>query len=181
MPQVKKCIQRVTELLHDVRLYHNNTLFNINHVIINVINVLKKKFKAKIHIAHDLTYIKANTRSDRNHLELVLLYSLIEAVESIEGDLRMQIQLAQKERDAVVSINLEGFKFSAVVLKEITQFHDQAAFKMQIASVGGGTEMVIRMPLTFERKDNEEMIPEATTKVTINKPKKITTESPYTI
>ena len=41
MPQVKRCIQRVTDLLGDVRLYHDSTLFNINHVLINVINILK--------------------------------------------------------------------------------------------------------------------------------------------
>ena len=154
MPQVKKCIQRVTDLLHDVRLYHNNAVFNINHVVINIINVLKKNYKNRIHIDHDINHIKANTRSDRNHLELVLLYALIEAVESIEGELSMKIQLIQKERDAVITIRLEGFKFSTVVLNEITKFHDPERFKMQIGSVGQGTEITLRLPLSFERRQS---------------------------
>ncbi|MBN2306905.1 hypothetical protein JXD20_02870 [Candidatus Peregrinibacteria bacterium] len=173
MPQVKQCIQRVTDLLHDVHLYHNNTLFNINHVVINIINVLKKNFKNRIHINHDLAYIKANTRSDRNHLELVLLYSLIEAVESCEGELNMLIRLAQKEKDAVIIIKLEDFRFSDVVLKAIAGFHNPAAFKMQIGSVGGGTEIVIRLPLSFERRDQEAKPVREPSKITLGQPKRI--------
>ena len=172
MPQVKKCIRRVTDLLNDVRLYHNNAVFNINHVVVNVINVLKKNYKNRIHIDHDLTFLKANTRSDRNHLELVLLYSLIEAVESSERELRMKIQLIQKEKDAVITIRLEDFKFSTVVLNEINAFHDQGAFRMQMGSVEQGTEIVIRLPLSFDIKENEAPPPREMTRITFNKPKK---------
>ena len=173
MPQVKKCIQRVTDLLNDVRLYHNNAAFNINHVVINVINVLKKNYKTRIHIEHDLSYIKASTHSDRNHLELVLLYSLIEAMESSEGDLRMKIQLMQKERDAVITIRLADFKFSSVVINEITKFHDPAAFRLQIGSIEQGTEIVIRLPLSFDKKEQEEKTQRQQTKITVGKPQRV--------
>lgn len=172
LPQVKKYIQRVTDLLNDVRLYHDNALFNINHVLINVINVLKKRFKTKIHISHDLSYIKAHTISDRNHLELVLLFTLIEAVESTEGELNMKIQLMQKERDALININLEDFEFSSVALKEILDFHDSESFKMQITSQKQGTEIMIRLPLSFEAKESEPFPKREPSKITVGTPKK---------
>ena len=75
VPQVKKYIQRVTDLLHDVRLYQSSSLFNVNHVVINVVNVMKHKYKSKISISDDLTFIKASVKSDKSHLEQVLLYS----------------------------------------------------------------------------------------------------------
>lgn len=172
IPQVKKCIQRVTDLLHDVRLYHNNSCFNINHVVINIINVLKKNYKNKVRIDHDITYIKVNTLSDRGHLELLLLYSLIEAVESSQGDLRMRIQLMQKEKDAVVVVRLEDFTFSAVILKEIVEFHNLAAFRMKIGSVEKGTELTIKLPLSFGKQEKEVIPSHESATVTIRQPKK---------
>ena len=172
VPQVKKYIQRVTDLLHDVRFYRSSSLFNVNHVVINVINVLKSNYKAKIHIADELSFIKAFVKSDKSHLEQVLLYSLIEAVEACSGDLNMQIELAQKEHDAVITIRLKDFVYSSVALKEIQNFHDPAAFKMQINTQGQGTEIVIRLPLSFDVKESELLNSEEPLSVKVGKPKK---------
>lgn len=173
VPQVKKSIQRVTDLLHDVRLYYNSSLFNVNHVLINVINVLKKNFKGKIHIDHDLTYIKALTESNQDHLELILLYPLIEAVQSSKEAISVKIQLAQKERDAVISIRFKNFHFSSVILKEIEEFHDQTAFKMKLSWAEEDTELVIRLPLSFEKKGGKTISTDNLPKITLGKPKRV--------
>jgi hypothetical protein len=155
VPQVKKYIQRVTDLLHDVRLYQSSSLFNVNHVVINVINAMKHKYKSKIVIHDDLTFIKANVKSDKSHLEQVLLYSLIEAVESSTSGIELKIELIQREHDAVITLRLENFEYSPVVLKEIRTFHNASAFRMQINEVNGSTEVVIRLPLSFETREKE--------------------------
>ncbi|MBU0706546.1 hypothetical protein KJ657_04745 [Patescibacteria group bacterium] len=173
VPQVKKCIQRVTDLLNDVRLYHESTLFNINHLVINVINVLKKNYKSKIRISEDLSSIKAHTESNRNHVELVLLYLLIEAAESCQKELNIKIELVQKERDAVITIRLGEFQFSSVILKEITDFHNQAVFRMQIDVIDQGTEIVIRLPLSFETREKEHVPASESTKITLSSPKRV--------
>lgn len=166
VPQVKKYIQRVVDLLQDVRLYQSSSLFNVNHVVINVINVMKHKYKSRITISEDLTFIKASVKSDKNHLEQILLYSLIEAVESAGGNLNLKIELAQKERDAVISIRLQNFEYSSIVLKEIREFHNAAAFRMQINVHGGGTEIIIRLPLSFETRETEAKAREASVALT---------------
>jgi len=175
IPQVKKYIQRVTDLLHDVRFYRSGSLFNVNHVVINVINVLKADYKAGIHIDHDLSSIKAHAKSDKNHLEQILLYALIEAVESSPGELNLKIELAQKEHDAVITVCLKDFVYSSVALREIESFHNSSAFRMQISDQGQGTEMVIRLPLSFDAKENEILNNEKTISVKVGKPKKVTT------
>lgn len=175
IPQVKKYIQRVTDLLHDVRLYHDHYHFNVNHVMINVINVLKKGYKNRIHINHDLDFIKANTQSDRNHLEQVLLYSLIEAIESCDAELAVDVSLQQKEQDAMIIIHLRAFKYNSIALKEITEFHNPDTFRMKIGSVEGGTEISIRLPLSFEKA--EEKVKNIPADITIGKPKLTKKES----
>lgn len=155
MPQVKKYITRVTDLLQDVRVYQSSSLFNVNHVVINVINVMKHKYKSKISFVDDLTFINASVKSDKSHLEQVLLYALIEASESAQSRLQLNIELAQRERDAVITMRLEGFKYSTVAIKEIRDFHNASAFRMQVIELNGGTEIVIRLPLSFEPREKE--------------------------
>lgn len=180
VPQVKKYIQRVTDLLQDVGFYRSSSLFNVNHVVINVINVLKSNYKAKVHIAHDLSFIKAFVKSDKSHLEQILLYSLIEAVEASPEALNLKIELAQKEHDAVITIRLKDFIYSSVALREIQSFHDSVAFRMQIITQGQGTEMVIRLPLSFDVRESEASMSEGSSVIKLSnmkvaKEKKVTT------
>lgn len=167
VPQVKKYIKRVVDLLHDVRLYQSSSLFNVNHVVINVINVMKHNYKSKISISEDINFIKASVKSDKGHLEQILLYSLIEAVESRDGNLNLKIELAQKERDAVITIRLEGFEYSSVVLREIMEFHKAESFRMQINVHSSDTEIVIRLPLSFETREKEAAAKEASVSLTM--------------
>ena len=173
VPQVKKYIQRVSNLLGDVRFYHSSSVFNVNHVVINVINVMKQKYKAKGLIDHDLSFIKAHVKSDKSHLEQVLLYSLIEAVESSPGNLNSRIELAQKEKDAVITILLQDFEYSPVVLKEILAFHQPSVFKMQISPQGSGTEIVVRLPLSFDAKEENGMLSEKSLSLTLGELKAV--------
>lgn len=167
LPQVKKYIQRVVDLLHDVRFYQSSAHFNVNHVVINVINVMKNRYKSKINIDDHLTFIKASVKSDKNHLEQFLLYSLIEAVESSSDNLNMKIELAQKERDAAITLRLQNFAYSPVASKEIHDFHNPAAFKMQMNVENGVTEMVIRLPLSFEAREKESAVREQSMSLTM--------------
>ncbi len=172
MPQVKKYIQRVTDLIQDVRSYQSRSLFNVNHVVINVINVLKSNYKARIHIKHNLSSIKAYAKSDKGHLEQVLLYSLIEAVESCGGELNIEIELAQKEHDASIGILFKDFQYPAVVLKAIQDLHDSSAFKMQINTEVQETELVILLPLSFDVRESEEIGTQKPITVKVGKPKR---------
>ena len=180
VPQVKKYIQRVTDLLHDVKSYRSTSLFNVNHVVINVINVMKGNYTSRLSVNHDLTFIKAYVKSDKSHLEQVLLYSLIEAVESSSGSVSTKIQLAQKESDAVITIKLLNFHYSPVVLKEILAFHQPSIFKMQVAAQGSDTEIVIRLPLSFDTTEQDVIKDESTLSVTLGdlKPSSVTDAKP---
>lgn len=172
MPQVKKCIQRVTDLLQDVRFYRSSSLFNVNHVVINVINVLKSNYKTKVHIKHDLSSIKAYVKSDKGHLEQVLLYSLIEAVESCSGELNLYIELAQKEHDAVLSIRFENFQYSSLLIKTIQDLHDPSSFRMQMNTEGQETEIVVRLPLSFDVKNKDQINHEKSSTIKLGTPQK---------
>jgi len=173
VPQVKKYIQRVTDLLQDVGFYRSSSLFNVNHVVINVINVMKGNYKAKIHIDHDLSSIKAFAKSDKSHLERILLYSLIEAVEAVPEELNLAIELAQKEHDAVITIRLNDFTYSSVALREIQSFHDSLAFRMQISNQEQATEIVIRLPLSFDVKGNEASISDRSSALKLSNMKRV--------
>jgi hypothetical protein len=172
LPQVKKYIQRVTDLLHDVRSYGSSSLFNVNHVVINVINVLKGNYKSKIHFDHELSFLKACVKSDKSHLEQLLLYSLIEAVEASPKEAGIRIELIQKEHDAVITMRLKDFLYSSVALKEIESFHDDTAFKMQITQQDGSTEIIIRLPMSFDTKEEEPIKAKRSHSVKVSKPKR---------
>ncbi len=155
VPQVKQYIQRITDLLHDVKSYRSTSLFNVNHVVINVINVMKANYAAKISIDHNLSFIKAYVKSDKSHLEQVLLYSLIEAVESGSAGIKTEIELVQKETDAVITIKLKTFHYQPVILKEIAAFHQNSLFRMQVEKQGADTEIIIRLPLSFDAREEQ--------------------------
>lgn len=177
VPQVKHYIQRVTDLLHDVRFYRSSSLFNVNHVVINVINLMKEKYESKLQINHDLSFIKAYVESDKSHLEQVLLYSLIEALESSSDTVKTNIQLSQKETDAVIFIKLENFQYSPVILKEILAFHKPSVFRMQITAQVDSTEIVVRLPLSFDAKEENPMKDESAMSLTLGDLKTIETQS----
>ncbi len=176
IPQVKRYIQRVTDLIHDVRVYHASGLFNVNHVVVNIINVLKKNYKNRIHISHDLSVIKAQTRCNQSHFEQLLLYSLIEAVESSPKELHMQIELVQKERDAVITIKLDNFEFNSHALKEIQDFHDPDILRMQLNSEKQGTEISIRLPLSFDVKEKDATTNKESSSIQVSNVKKVQEE-----
>lgn len=167
-PQVKAYIKRVSDLLNDVKLYQSSYLFNVNHVVINVINVLKDHYKARISISHDLTYIKAYAESDKSHLEQILLYWLIEAIQaSQEEPLKVRMELSQKDRNALISIKFENFLFSDVAIREIFQFYGGKAFKMVHNKVDSSAEVIFRVPLSFDIKDPQEAVAEKRIHVTM--------------
>jgi hypothetical protein len=155
IPQVKQYIKRVTDLLQDVRVYHERTIFNLNHVIINVINILKKNYKDRISFKYDLSLMEAYTKSSQEHLEQVVLYALVEAVETCPEGLSVSVDLVQRERNALVNIKLRNFRFSNAIHKAISEFHKPDTFRMEIDSEGEDTEIDIRLPLSFDIKNDK--------------------------
>ncbi len=153
-PKVKMYIKRVSDLLNDVRLYHDTSVCNIKHVLINVINILKGNYKSRVNISQSISTIKALAKGDQSHLEQMLLYLLIEAIESDpEKVLEINIDLSQRDRSAQIVVTIRDFAFTEVTQKEVESFHDQSIFKLQIINKEEGAEIIIRIPLTFEVKN----------------------------
>jgi len=178
VPRVKKYIQRVTGLLNDVRFYQSGSHFNMNHVVINVINVIKAHYKSSVNISYDLTNIKAYAKSDKNHLERMLLYVLIEAIESLNGqEVNLDIELSQKDKDAMIVFRIKKFHYASVALREIIEFHEKDAFKMQINSVDENTEIIIRVPLSFDIKEAD-VIKSSNKKLKIGELRKVEKKEP---
>ena len=78
IPKVKNYIQRVNELLNDVQIYQDDKIFNINHLLRNVIDIVKDSFKSKVKILSSFTQVKALVKSNQKCLERILLYILVE-------------------------------------------------------------------------------------------------------
>lgn len=167
IPQVKKYIQRVSDLMQDVRIYHERELFNLNHVIINVINTLKKNYKDRIGFTYDLSLVQAYTRSSQDHLEQVILYAIVEAVETSSGTLSVVLEVTQKERDALITIKLKDYTYTDTIYKAISDFHDREAFKMQIVPEENFTEISIRLPLSFDVKKKTKERSESTSTISV--------------
>jgi hypothetical protein len=175
IPKIKKYIERVNNSLNDVRIYQNKGVFNVNHVLNNVIDIINDNFKNKVKIESSLVSINALAKSDQNKIETILLYLLVEIVMSPEenDDLKLFISLHQADKDAQIIIRKRNFDFSPATLKEIDRLRDGFGGKMDMNMVNSGIEIEIRIPLDFtlpkdvfssviEKSYNIEMTPKKT-------------------
>ncbi|MBU1495206.1 MAG: hypothetical protein KJ956_14715, partial [Actinobacteria bacterium] len=78
VPKVKKYIQRVNELMNNVQVYQAADYFNANHVLKNVIDIIKDNFKRKVDIKFNHSPINALVKSNQIVLEQILLYIFVE-------------------------------------------------------------------------------------------------------
>ena len=157
VPSVKKYIQNITEQLEDVVTYQSNAPFSVSHVLINVINIIKNHYKGRAGLTYELNQIKASAECDKNHLEQILLYLIIEVLETgVQKQRDLKLALYQLEKNAAISIKVENFQYSSAFVREIMAFYKQDAFRLQISDKGSYTEVLVQVPLTFGKRQDKE-------------------------
>lgn len=174
IPKVKEYIKRVNELLNDVQIYQDETTFNVNHLLRNVIDIVKDNFKNKVKILTTFSTVKALVKSNQKLLERVLLYLFIELITTPnkpeEGSI--YVTLSQKDNEAIIQIRHDDFIFSHEQLKEVGELREDFSGNMEVSKKGNGVSISIRLPLTFKTAGlfNLPPTPTSTVKVTSTKP-----------
>jgi len=153
IPKVKKYIQRVNSLLNDVQAYQSNSAFNINHVLSNMIDVIKDHFKGKAKINYTFSEVKSLVKSNKLQLEKILLYILVELIITGQDSdlLDISVHLHQKEQDAQIAIVKTNHRFTDFASEEIGRLIENFTGKVQINPKGQGVEIDVRIPLNFRR------------------------------
>ena len=153
IPKIKEYIQRVNTLLGHVQTYQNNSAFNINHVLENVIDVIKDHFKNKAKISYTFSEVNTLAKGNKPQLEQILLYILIDLVTAEqESDLLdISVHLCQKEQDAQIVIRKTNHKFTKSASEEIDRLIEDFVGKIRLDPKGQGVEIDIRLPLNFRK------------------------------
>jgi len=153
IPKIKQYIQRVNSLLNDVQVYQGNAVFNINHVLVNVIDVVRDYFKSKVKIQSAFAEIKSFVKTNKSQLERILLYIFMELInaEQQSGIPVISLSLNQKEQDAQIIISKASHDFSKTAIEEIGRLQEGFAGDVQISPKEQGVEINIRLPLIFEK------------------------------
>lgn len=153
VPKVKKYIQKVNELMDNVQIYQNSSHFNVNHVLSNVINIIKDSFKRRVDIKMNAIKVNALVQSKQAALEQVLIFIFIELI-SNEKDgsaALIDVDLKQKGQDVIIVIQKENYSFSANTLKEIDLMKVDLNGSFSISPKGNGVVVRIQMPLIFSK------------------------------
>jgi hypothetical protein len=175
LPEVRKYIQRVNDIISDVNLYHDRSAYNVRHILLNVIKILEGSYKHRLNITHRMVSINAKAHGYQGHLEQSLLYMVIEVLESagLENEVKLEIDLSQKNHDAIITLRFDDYCFPEIVRKEILQMANQGGLTTQIFVDNEGTTISIRVGLTFDRKEKTDRAMERSFSVTLEpvKPK----------
>ena len=153
IPKVKEYIQHINGLLDDVQIYQDGTVFNISHVMNNLIDVVKDNFKSKAKISYSYTPVKALVESSQAQLEQILLYLFVELIESNEEgkDPQIFVKLHQKEKDVQITVSKSEHLFSSSSLEEFEFLRKDFIGTIRIDTNGNGVQVQIRLPLTFKK------------------------------
>jgi len=157
LPKIKEYIQRVNRLLHDVYIYQEKDVFHVNHVLKNVVMVVRDRFPEKVHIHYENADIKAYGESDQRLLEKLLLFILIELINPSEENRSIPdvfVELHQKEQDALIMIRKPVATLSPVIVKEIEKMGEGIKGRVQISLEGEGVLITVKCPLTFQKPVN---------------------------
>ena len=152
IPKVKGYIKRVNELLNDVQIYQDDKTFNVNHLLRNVIDIIKDNFKDKVKILTSFVLVRALVKSHQKLLERILLHlfsELINVTDKPEEN-NINVLLSQKNNEAQILIIREDFNFSHEQLKEVGILSEGFSGKLEISKKGTGISISIRLPLTFK-------------------------------
>jgi hypothetical protein len=153
IPKVKQYIQRINNLLNDVQIYQGRAVFNINHVLKNVIDVVSNRFKNKVKIQYTFSEIKPFVKTNKSQLEKILLYIFIELITAKQGadPLDISVHLNQKEQDAQIIIGNVSCNFSKTAIDEISRLHEGFIGNIQTSPKEQGVEINIKLPLSFKK------------------------------
>ncbi|MBN2087710.1 hypothetical protein JW758_05155 [Candidatus Peregrinibacteria bacterium] len=170
IPKVKNYINRINELLNDVQIYQDEKNYNINHLLRNVIDMLMHNFKDKVKILTNFVPVKALAKSNQTRIERMLLYLFIELIltpDKLDNNI-INVELFQKEKEAVVKIKRDDFHFSHEQIKEFTALAEDFIGSQIIEKKGNGVLITIKVPLSLKTAGifNLPPTPTSTVKVT---------------
>ncbi len=152
IPKIKKYIERVNGLLLNVQIYQDINVFNVNHVLNNVVDIVDSNFKNKVKIEFNSVPVKALTESNQTQFQHILLYLLIELINSEpSGEALISMSLHQKEADAQIIIKKDNHNFSQGALKEVDNLRENFIGNMRMNLNNNNAEIVIRLPLNFKK------------------------------
>jgi len=180
IPKVKTYIQRVNQLLKDIHVYQNVDIFNINHVVENVIDVIKYHFKNKTKIDYSFASVNALTEGDQLRLEQTLLYIFIEmmSVANEADESKIFVSLHQKEKDAQILIKKNNFNFSDASVAEINKLKEGFSGSLQMENSNNQITISIKVPLSFKKpKRTDVNIQEPVSHIKVSTPKIISQQN----
>ena len=153
IPKVKKYIQRINSLLSDLRVYHDNTYFNIRHVARNIVDVIKDSYKDNVNIEIQFVPFDAYVRSSQSQIEEILLSLLVEMTEIYLPDSPslIDVDLHQKDQFAVLTIKKENFTFSDSFIEHINKLKIGLSGSLLIEKNGQSAVVQIKLPLDFTK------------------------------
>lgn len=165
VPKVKGYIQRVNELLNDVQVYQDEKIFNVNHLLRNVIDIINDSFNSEVKILTSFVVVKALVKSNQKQIESILLYLLVELIMIPNNSEKnnIHVELSQKDNEVQIMIRREDFSFSHEQLKEASELRENFTGKMEILKKGNGVSISISLPLSFKTSSILRLLPTATT------------------
>ena len=156
MGKVKKYIEKVNDLLEDVRVYQNQKLFNVNHVIENIINIIEDNFKDIVEIEKNLKSISLMVEGDQCELEHLLLYLFIESIASKKDSIaKVNINLSQIGKEAIIEFKNDHFPFTEEVRKELDRLKESFFGMVRIDATPERIKVIIELSLQSDRNDNK--------------------------
>ena len=154
LPKIKTYIERINRHLNDVKLYQRKNIFNIDHVLRNVLNIIKDNFKEGVEIDYSSISAKIFAETNQNRLEYILLYLMIELLavkDESSNPTQITVSLTQKDSEGQILIRRGCFSFSQPALQALDQLRGEFLGKMNLIHKNEGVEIDIRLPLSFKK------------------------------
>jgi len=154
LPQVKKYINRVNDLLSDVKHYQDRRVFNINHVLKNVVNIMEDSFKHRMKLTLKAPSANLLVESEKAQIEQILLYSLIEfATRADDKCPEVIVELSQKDTTAQVTISGVDFSFSPHAMEELSAMRNNFDGRLRMKTEDRKVEIEIGLPVRFRQPE----------------------------
>lgn len=154
VPKVKRYIERVNDSLLSLKVYQSalqqKSVFNINAVLSNILNVIEENLNSKVEITRVLNEVKAMAKGDQSDLEELLLYLFVQLAESgKEGTSNFNVELRQKDENALIIITNNSIVSPEMALRELKAKAGSFKGAIQINPQATRTEFIIRLELLF--------------------------------
>ena len=169
--KVKAHIQRVNELMDNVKTYQNSGVFNINHVLKNMINLFRRDFKGRVHFTHTFSIKRALSSADKNALERLLIEVLVSLLPlSAQPDLspcHISLDLCQLAKHGQVTVTRKDYQLAAEAQAKLKEISREGFTSPEVRIKNGHTEVYFSFPLHFSRdfsplkKINHPSLPES--------------------